>query len=140
MSKRLKAFFIFGFVLAVLTGVVFRNRLTGPKTWVDHDQQIEDLNQKMKNLAEEIKSISVNKGCKTDQDCAVIGIGAQTCGGYGHYVVYDVSETDVIFLAKRVAEFNSVSDQKNILSFKVESCGKPPKKPRCYQRQCVVVN
>jgi len=80
----------------------------------------------------------IGLGCKTDNQCKVIGVGVSPCGGHSKYLVYSSVDTDVKELKSKVAVLNGLQKLKNNKEGLVGICRHiSPPKTSCTANQCV---
>ncbi|MET3127683.1 hypothetical protein ABID42_002801 [Arcicella rosea] len=75
------------------------------------DEEADNL--KLSNLYTEMETYAQNRACAGD-DCKVMGIGAQACGGPSGFLIYSLSKVDEKVLIEKVKAYTDFQKEMNI--------------------------
>lgn len=78
--------------------------------------------QKLVQLKADIETFASNKACSSGDNCRVIGIGSQPCGGPSGYVIYSLSNTDEKQLMVKVNDYTELQKANNLKKNTVGIC------------------
>lgn len=79
--------------------------------------------------------------CGGEGDCRYIAFGSKPCGGPWEYLIYSVSVTDSVELARKVNAYNDYEDMMNHKYGYFSDCGVPlPPSLSCENGVCVNLN
>ena len=78
--------------------------------------------QKLIQLRADIETFAKNKACSGGDNCRVVGIGNQPCGGPSWYIIYSLSNTDEKQLMVKVNEYTELQKAYNFKKNTVGIC------------------
>lgn len=144
--KTFKKILSFGLILSIGVIVFYFISIKSKKNpgfddrsaWSGHNEKLEDIEKKMKDISTLIKTKVGNGECNYDYECRVAGLGFKTCDGYLNFIVYSIKDTEESELLNLIADFNKASERFNELSMNVPSCGEKAKEPYCLTNRCTV--
>jgi hypothetical protein len=92
-------------------------------------------------LGLEIRKLTSDLSCDTNDQCKSIGFGDKPCGGFSSYLPYSTKTVDEISLIEKVSAYNTLDreyHQKNQIVSTCEMLLQPT--VTCVQGQCTLAN
>ncbi len=108
--------------------------------WTARNVDLKKLDETLKKLGASIQEqVEGHSACKYDDECRVVGLGNETCGGYKDYVIYSSTAVeDEGNLLRAINQFNELFKKKSDLELVANSCGFKSRPARCISKQCSV--
>ena len=79
--------------------------------------------------------------CGAESDCRYIAFGCKPCGGPWEYLIYSITATDSVLLARKVSVYNDYEDMMNHKYGYISDCSVPePPELGCVDGVCMDMN
>jgi hypothetical protein len=133
---------VVAFILSIVFYLVFSSKIEFfflNRGWLKREQSLDDLDAKLKFVANQIKKVQGQGKCKDSSQCKVVGVGTKTCGLFNDFLIYSVVDADESKLLQYLEEFNRTHEKMSDKVLSVPSCGKNPVPARCNGSTCVPV-
>lgn len=103
------------------------------------DGPLAQLQVDSRQLFQRLLRLTADKQCRVQQDCAVMAIGRQPCGGPEQYLAYALDKTDSRLLQITQDRYAKVKlDQQQRLGTVSNCQALPMPQTLCVQNQCVL--
>ena len=102
-----------------------RNEEGEQPTGEDEQRTEEGDRAQLEKMRQEIDALIGDAAGASIADCRSAAIGSKPCGGPWAYIVYSASSTDPTELANRLAEYNALEAEMNVLYGYVSDCSIP---------------
>jgi hypothetical protein len=104
--------------------------------WKHHDAEINQFDTQLHNLAHQIETSQGTGRCLRDEQCQVIGLGAQVCGLYKDYLIYSTQDANEKSLLRAVSDFNETHERLLKINLSFNDCGSELPTVRCINKEC----